>query len=884
MDHETLRKNFLRYFESYNHKIVKSSSLIPQGDPTLLFTNAGMNQFKFTFLGLEKRDYRRAVSSQKCVRAGGKHNDLENVGYTARHHTFFEMLGNFSFGDYFKQDAIAYALEFLNKILGIDKEDLWISIYTYDDEAFECWEKAGFRKERILRLGDIAKGDENNFWAMGNTGPCGPCSEIHFDQGERVGCGKKSCSPACSCDRFLELWNLVFMQFNRQEDGTLKPLPAPSIDTGMGLERLAAIMQHKKSNFETDLLFPIIQKMEEFSKTKYGEEPDTDVSLRVIADHIRAMGFLIADGVLPSNEGRGNVLRRIIRRAIRHSKRLGFDKPVLYRLIPQLCFIFSDVYPELEEKKEHIIKVVNIEEDKFLSTLTEGLNILDKEISETLRQAREVINGEVVFKLYDTYGFPPDLTSVIAREKGLSIDEIGFENEMNKSREKSKGTFKGTLDIGRFEWEDNLQQTLFTGYESCEEKADILFLLNKEREPVDILDKEGFIILDRTPFYAEAGGQVTDTGIIENENFIFKVEKVEKRESNIYLHYGKILKGEIEKKGKVKAKVDILRRKRIMAHHSCTHLLQSAIRKVVGAHIKQSGSYVGPDRLRFDFTHYKSIDEPELTRIIEIVNEWIIDNLEVSYKEMDKEEAIKKQALAFFEEKYGSRVRVVSIADISRELCGGTHCRSTGEIGSFWILKENSIASGVRRIEAVCGHAFIDYVKELDNNIDEIARTLNVNREHLVDRIQKTNKRVKELEKELQTLKDEIVLIRTRRDKDELEIYKVNETINLVFNRLDKVEQRELRNITEAVLKSQEKDSIVAIFSKFDDRCNVCIFVNKNLIDRIDAREIIDGIKEIIDGSGGGRTDFVQAGGRKPQNIDKAIAKIKEFVYRKING
>ena len=695
MKGKEIRKIFLDFFKERGHEIVPGSSLIPADDPTLLFTNAGMVQFKKVFLGEEKRPYKRAASCQKCVRAGGKHNDLENVGYTARHHTFFEMLGNFSFGDYFKKEAIAFAWELVTRVFSLPRERLYITIYEKDDEAGELWKKiAGLSEDRIVKLGE-----KDNFWAMGDTGPCGPCSEIIYDQGEKFGCGKPDCRPGCDCDRYLEIWNLVFMQYERNEKGELKPLPKGCIDTGMGLERITAVLQGVPTNYDTDLFAPIIKKISEITGREFKESKETEVAFKVIADHIRASVFLIAEGLIPSNEGRGYVLRRIIRRAERFGKILGLKEPFLYNLVEPVVSEWGDVYPEIKKTQEHVKNILKIEEEKFLETLETGLEILEKEVKKLKNQNKNFIPGDLLFKLYDTYGFPYDLVRDYVISMGFSLDLEGFEKLRTQAREKSRKTWKGEMEKIPEEIKNIVQQgvkTEFVGYETDEVKAKVISFVK---------DKNYYLITDRTAFYPEGGGQVSDTGVVLGEKAKAEVLEV-RRAGDLIFHKVKLIEGSFKEGEEVFMKIDVERRRNAERHHTATHLLHSALRKVLGEHVRQSGSLVAPDRLRFDFTHFKTLSPEEIKKVEKLVNEWILANYPVEIMFMKKEEAEKLGAMALFEEKYGEVVRVVKIGDISIELCGGTHVKRTGDIGLFKIIAETGVASGIRRIEAVSGIKF----------------------------------------------------------------------------------------------------------------------------------------------------------------------------------
>ncbi|NTW57768.1 MAG: alanine--tRNA ligase, partial [Nitrospirae bacterium] len=720
-----LRKLFLDYFAKRGHKVVPSSSLVPKNDPTLLFTNAGMVQFKGVFLGEDPRDYKRAVTSQKCVRAGGKHNDLENVGHTARHHTFFEMLGNFSFGDYFKKEAIEFAWEFLTKEVKLPPDKLWATVYKDDDEAFELWRTAvGIPAERIVRLGE-----KDNFWSMGDTGPCGPCSEIIIDQGPEMSCGKPGCSVGCDCDRYLEIWNLVFMQYNRDETGKLTPLPKPSIDTGMGLERLSAVCQKVKSNFETDLFQSIIKEIAALAGVPYHRDAQTDISYQVCADHLRAMTFLISDGVLPSNEGRGYVLRRILRRASRYGRLIGINKPFLYRLTGAVVDEMKGAYPDLVDSREHVAKVVLLEEERFATTLESGLALLNETV-EKLKAANNVmIPGDVLFKLYDTFGFPLDLVADMARDMNLELDEEGYRKAMQEQRDKARAAWAGSGEEKvrpvYKEIATGVRRTVFTGYGMLEGTGEIVALIKGDKKVTEVKEDDDVeVILDQTPFYAESGGQVGDRGELLGEASKFHVEDTVKPVEGIFVHRGKVRKGGFKVGDAVLAKVDSSERMDTVRHHTATHILHATLRSVLGEHVKQAGSLVAPDRCRFDFTHYTALSEREKERIEELVNERIIENHAVETAEMDIDQAIATGAMALFDEKYGDKVRVVTVKDVSKELCGGTHAQASGDIGLFKIVSETGIAAGVRRLEILAGRRAYQTVRKEEQNLREISQLL----------------------------------------------------------------------------------------------------------------------------------------------------------------
>jgi alanyl-tRNA synthetase len=871
-----IREMFLKYFEENGHTIVPSSSLIPKDDPTLLFTNSGMVQFKNCFLGLEDRGYTRATSSQKSVRAGGKHNDLENVGYTARHHTFFEMLGNFSFGDYFKKESIFWGWEFLTDKMGLPKDKLWVTIYKDDDEAFEIWNKTiGVPAERIVRMGM-----DSNFWMMGETGPCGPCSEIIYDQGPSVGCGRSECNVECSCDRHLEIWNHVFTQFDRDKEGNFHPLPKPNIDTGMGLERLAAVVQGVKSNYETDFFIPIIQFIAKFSGKKYKQNEDHDASMNVIADHSRAVTFLIGDGILPSNEGRGYVLRRILRRAARHGKLLGLGKPFLHEIVSVVVEAMKDAYPDLREKEAYIRKVIFNEEQRFIETLDAGLKILSDEVASLKKARKTVVPGEIVFKLYDTFGFPVDLTADIVKRDRLTLDTEGFEKAMEAQREKARESWKGSGEkaVSTSYQKLSLQgiKTTFVGYEGVTEARSRVLAIMKNDEPADSLGKgeNGEVFVDFTPFYGEAGGQVGDTGIIEGKGFLFEVWETQSPVEGIVSHIGKLKKGAIKIGDDVILKVDVGARRATEAHHSGTHVLNAALRSVLGDHVKQSGSLVNPERLRFDYTHFSKIEEDELHRIESIANDIIRQNIPVQTEVLPREEAMKTGAQAVFDEKYANEVRVVKMGDASMELCGGTHVLRTGDIGLLKVVHESAIAAGVRRIEAVTGREALKYVSNVEGELKKSAGLLKTNPLELSERVEKLLKHQRELEKEIEALRGKLAAKDTSDLIDQVKEIKGVRVLSAVVDVSDAKTMRDLGD----KLKDKMKSGILLLGSKAADKAMLLCMVTKDLTGRYHAGNIIKEIAPIVGGSGGGRPDMAQAGGPKPENLRQALDKLAEIV------
>jgi len=861
MNSSEIRDSFLKYFESKGHRILPSSPLVPQNDPTLLFTNAGMVQFKDIFTGKEKTDLRRATTAQKCMRAGGKHNDLENVGHTARHHTFFEMLGNFSFGDYFKKDAIAFAWEYLTEVLRLDKERLYVTIYREDEEAFRLWQEiARIGPERIYRMGE-----KDNFWAMGDTGPCGPCSEIIYDQGKDVGCKRPECSVGCDCDRFLEIWNLVFMQYERDINGNMKPLPRPSIDTGMGLERLAAVLQKRLSNFDTDVFAEIIETASSIAKVQYHRDEKTDVSLRVIADHARAAAFLIADGVLPSNEGRGYVLRRIIRRAIRHGHLLGIKDIFFFRVCNSVIAKMGAHYGELIRSRDLIEKATRYEEERFRETLEKGLFILQEEFERLRSQNILTISGETVFRLYDTYGFPVDLTSIIAHENGFEIDALGFEKEMERQRERSEWKGSGESEIQHIykELKNRGIKTEFVGYEKDKEDARILGIIADGRLVEEVeAGKSVEVVLDRTPFYGESGGQVGDTGVLKSRDTLFEVEDT-KRVEDVIVHRGILKIGRLKVGDSIRAEIDVPRRDRIRAAHSATHLLHLVLRKRLGSHVKQAGSLVEPDRLRFDFSHFEQIPFEMIERIEEDVNRLILANLSAEVNVKGIKEAIEEGAMALFGEKYGERVRVVRMGE-SVELCGGTHVRSTGEIGYFYITKESAIASGVRRIEAVCGLNALNYVFEKRRIIRSLERLLNTNQEGLEEAIRQLRERIEKLEEDIRKYEERVFT----HNLDNL----ISNSIDvggykLLVSEVSAADVPELRRKMD-LIRDRSRDLLILLYARIKEKISIVMSVPKEMTDRIDASLVIKEVSKSVGGTGGGRKDMAQGGGTDLSRID----------------
>jgi alanyl-tRNA synthetase len=880
MTSREVRETFLKFFAARGHARVASSSLVPAGDPTLLFTNAGMVQFKKTFLGEETRPYTRAASSQKCVRAGGKHNDLENVGFTARHHTFFEMLGNFSFGDYFKEGAIEMAWELLTREYGLPPAHLWATVYHEDEEAARLWEKiSGLPRERIVGLAE-----KDNFWAMGDTGPCGPCSEIVIDQGEAMACGPDCGIGKCECDRYLEIWNLVFMQFNRTADGQLHPLPKPSIDTGLGLERLSAVIQGVQSNFDCDLIRPIIGRIEDLSGLPYGRHPGQNVAFRVIADHARATAFLIADGVLPSNEGRGYVLRRIMRRAIRFGRLLKLKSPFLTQVCQQVVELMRDVYPELAEARPFLAQVVTGEEERFADTLDHGLKLLSEELDYLKKHTLKILPGEVAFKLYDTYGFPLDLVQDTLREEGLVLDLEGFEEHMRAQRDASRQAWRGGVGEEIPPVYQELAQwpaTHFLGYDQRSADSNILALITHEGhfEQAEA-GEEVEVVTSATPFYGEAGGQVGDTGVITGPGWRIKVTNTQRLPNDLIVHVGMVEEGVVKVNDPAHLSVDAERRRRIARHHTATHILQAVLRRHLGEHIKQSGSLVAPERLRFDFTHYKAITPGELEALELDLNDIVSLNLPVVTERMSVTQALESGATALFEEKYGEEVRVVAIPELSRELCGGTHVERTGDLGLCKIQSEASVAAGIRRLEAVCGEAAVKLTQEEERELDRAGALLKGGRTDLVARLEKLLKRQKELEKEVEALKGRLAASQAR---DLLEQVQKIDGVPVLALQVDAPDPKGLREFA-VQLQDRLKSGIVVLGSATDDKAMLIALVSKDLVRRFPAGEIIKELAPLVGGSGGGRPDMAQAGGPDKDRLPAALHQAFEVVAKKARG
>ncbi|MFN2382341.1 MAG: alanine--tRNA ligase [Guyparkeria sp.] len=867
-----IRQSFLDFFAAKGHARVPSSSLVPGTDPTLLFTNAGMVQFKNVFTGVEHRPYSRAATSQKCVRAGGKHNDLENVGYTARHHTFFEMLGNFSFGDYFKREAIQYAWEYLTQTLGLPPEKLWVTIYQDDDEAADLWLKEiGVDPARFTRIGDKPGGkryESDNFWSMGDTGPCGPCTEIFYDHGPAVPGGPPG-TPEEDGDRYIEIWNLVFMQYNRDAGGAMTPLPRPSVDTGMGLERLAAVMQGVHSNYGIDLFVSLIRAAADLAGLK-----DTDnSSLRVIADHIRACAFLVTDGVLPSNEGRGYVLRRIVRRAVRHGYRLGIKQVFFHKLVGPLCDQMGAAYPELVAARAQVERVLRQEEERFAETLDQGMKILEADIASL---AGQEIPGSTVFKLYDTYGFPADLTADIARERNLVLDMAGFEREMAAQRERARAASQFGVDYNTALKVEG--STDFTGYERLIDQGRVTALY-RGSEPVERLNagEEGVVILDHTPFYAESGGQVGDRGVLETAKARFTVRDTQKRQG-VHAHLGVLAAGSLGLGDAVEAHVDEATRRATMLNHSATHLLHAALRNVLGTHVQQKGSLVNPERLRFDFAHFEPVKPEELERIERLVNQQIRLNHPVETRVMGMDDAVKVGAMALFGEKYGAEVRVLSMGDFSVELCGGTHVGRAGDIGLFKLVSEGGVASGVRRIEAVTGQRALEHIAETEKALSHIAGLLKGSPQDVESKVAQLMERGRKLEKELEQLKAKLA----SRQGSDLTAQAVEVGgIKVLAARLDGVDPKALRDTLDQ-LKNKLGSAAILLASVVDGKISLIAGVTPDQTGRIKAGELVNCVAERVGGRGGGRPDMAQAGGTQPEHLDAALADVVGWVQTRL--
>jgi alanyl-tRNA synthetase len=865
-----LRQAFIRYFEQHGHQAVPSSALIPQADPTLLFTNAGMNQFKRVFLGEETRAYKRAVTVQKCLRAGGKHNDLENVGYTRRHHTFFEMLGNFSFGDYFKEEAILFGWEFLTKTVGLEKDRMWVTVFRDDDEADLLWKKIGVSPSRIVRCGE-----KDNFWQMGDTGPCGPCSELHFDQGPSVPGDDR---PNGEGDRVIEIWNLVFMQYNRDAAGTLHPLPKPSIDTGMGLERLAAVAQGKYSNYDSDVFTPLLSAVAARAGVQYGEQDTTDRSMRVVADHLRAMTFLMADGVLPSNEGRGYVLRRILRRAARHGRLLGIVEPFLHELTAAVVTQMGPVYSEIRGAAATIAEATRGEEERFIATLDQGLPILNELIAKARSAGSKVLTGSDVFKLYDTYGFPMDLMGEACREQEMTLDEAGFDQAIEEQRTRARKT-------GGFEQETTrpavaalagrLGATKFIGYDQLESDSVVLAILKGDRLVKEAAEGDAVeLVLDMTPFYAEGGGQVGDRGMLTGPDGQVEIQETTRPVPTVILHTGIVTKGRIREGESLHMTVDATTRQAAQRNHTATHLLHAALRDLLGPHVKQYGSLVGPNRLRFDFAHFRPLTSRDIDEIELVVNNEVRKNERVATEVMSIQDAVAKGALAFFGDKYGEQVRVVTVESFSKELCGGTHCRQTGDIGLFRIESETGVAAGVRRIEAQTGSGALAHMKRLETDIRELADLLKVGQSELVAKTRKVITQLKDKERELEELK-----LKMASGSAVESTAKTIAGIQVHVQRTDGLDVNGMRALADQ-LRDKLKSGVVALGAANDGKVSLLVVVTKDLIARLKAGDLIKAMAAEVGGTGGGRPEMAQAGGKDPAKLDAALENVFGLVER----
>ena len=867
---QELRRAFIRYFELHGHQAVPSSALIPQADPTLLFTNAGMNQFKRVFLGEDTRAYKRAVTVQKCLRAGGKHNDLENVGYTRRHHTFFEMLGNFSFGDYFKEDAIQFGWEFLTQTVGLDKDRMWVTVFREDDEADRLWKKMGVSPSRIVRCGE-----KDNFWQMGDTGPCGPCSELHFDQGPSVPGDDR---PNGEGDRVIEIWNLVFMQFNRDAAGTLHPLPKPSIDTGMGLERLAAVAQGVYSNYDSDVFTPLLSAVAARAGVRYGEKNQTDRSMCVVADHLRAITFLMADGILPSNEGRGYVLRRILRRAARHGRLLGIVEPFLYELTAAVVSQMAGVYSEVRSAAATIAEATRGEEERFIATLDQGLPILNEVMAKARSVGRKVLTGPDLFKLYDTYGFPIDLMGEACREQGMTLDEAGFNQAIEEQRTRARRTGGFEQETARpavAELARRFGTTKFVGYERLENESLVQAILIGDRLVKEAAEgDEVEIVLDVTPFYAEGGGQVGDQGVLTGSDGQMEITETTRPVPTVILHKGTVTKGRIREGEQLRMIVNTTTRQDAQRNHTATHLLHAALRDMLGPHVKQYGSLVGPNRLRFDFAHFRPLSSRDVDEIETVVNNEVRKNERVATEVMSIQDAVAKGALAFFGDKYGEQVRVVTVESFSKELCGGTHCRQTGDIGLFRIVSETGVAAGVRRIEAQTGSGALTHMKKLETDIRELSDLLKVGQSELVAKTRKVMTQLKDKERELEELK-----LKMASGSAVETTAKTIAGIQVHVQRTDGLDVNGMRALADQ-LRDKLKSGVVALGAANDGKVSLLVVVTKDLIARLKAGDLIKEMAAEVGGTGGGRPEMAQAGGKDPARLDVALEKVFGLVER----
>jgi len=871
---QELRQAFIRYFEQHGHQAVPSSALIPQADPTLLFTNAGMNQFKRVFLGEDTRAYKRAVTVQKCLRAGGKHNDLENVGYTRRHHTFFEMLGNFSFGDYFKEDAIQFGWEFLTQTVGLAKDRIWVTIFRDDDEADQLWKKVGVPDSRIMRCAE-----KDNFWQMGDTGPCGPCSELHFDQGPSVSGDDR---PNGEGDRVIEIWNLVFMQFNRDAGGTLHPLPKPSIDTGMGLERLAAVAQGVYSNYDSDVFTPLLSAVAARAGVRYGEQNTTDRSMCVVADHLRAITFLMADGVLPSNEGRGYVLRRILRRAARHGRLLGIVEPFLYELTEAVVSQMAGVYSEVRGAAATIAEATKGEEERFIATLDQGLPILNEMIAKARSAGSKVLTGLDVFKLYDTYGFPIDLMGEACREQGITLDEAGFDQAIEEQRNRARkvgGFEQETARPAVAELAGLVGATKFIGYDRLESESLVQAILKGDRLVKEAAEgDEVELVLDVTPFYAEGGGQVGDQGVLTGLDGQVEIKETTRPAQTMILHKGTVTKGRIREGEQMRMTVNATMRQDAQRNHTATHLLHAALRDMLGPHVKQYGSLVGPSRLRFDFAHFRPLSSRDVDEIETVVNKEVRKNERVATEVMSIQDAVAKGALAFFGDKYGEQVRVVTVESFSKELCGGTHCRQTGDIGLFRIESETGVAAGVRRIEAQTGSGALAHMKKLETDIRELSDLLKVGQSELVAKTRKIMTQLKDKERELEELK---LKMATGAGANEQVRIQTICGVKVYAQRVDEIDMAGLRSLADR-LRDKEQSCVIALGGVFEGKVSLFVVVkgDKELLSKVKANDLIKEMASEVGGTGGGRPEMAQAGGKDPAKLDVALEKVFGLVER----
>jgi alanyl-tRNA synthetase len=869
-----LRRAFVDYFATHGHAVVPSASLIPQADPTLLFTNAGMNQFKRVFLGEESRPYVRAISIQKCMRAGGKHNDLENVGFTRRHHTFFEMMGNFSFGDYFKEEAIALGWEFLTKIACLPPDRLWVTVFRDDQEAYDIWQKRmGIPESRLVQLGT-----KDNFWQMGETGPCGPCSEILIDQGEAFGCGQPTCAVGCDCDRYLEIWNLVFMQYDRDMAGTLNPLPKPSIDTGMGLERLAAVTQGVTSNYDSDVFRPILESIEKGTGHEYGASVKADRSMRVIADHLRAMTFMITDGVLPSNEGRGYVLRRIMRRASRHGRLLGVEREFLFHLVPSVVDHMDAVYPELRLMGDTVSEIVQGEESRFIGTLEQALPLLIQILAEAKQQGKIQLEGEAVFKLYDTYGFPLDLVEEAAREEGLQVDHTGYQHALEEQRERARKTARFSQAASRTEVVSAIEQfplTQFVGYAHQQAGGTLLGMVKDEHFIKEAKQGESVeFVLDTTPFYPEGGGQVGDQGMLVGPSARIVVRDTTRVAKGWFLHKGQVLEGSVHLGDYLTATVNGQLRQSVARNHTATHLLHAALREILGPHVKQYGSLVSPNRLRFDFSHFKGLTSRDVEEIENLVNEQIRNNTAIQVEEMGIQDALDRGALAFFGDKYGEQVRVVEMGSFSQELCGGTHCSRTGDVGLFRITSEGGIAAGVRRIEALTGDAALTHTQHQEAEWRELASVFKTSPNEVIEKAKKLIATLRDTEHELERAKQK--MFDQQGAGREGSIREIG-GMPVLVQRVDGLNMQELRTFSDK-LRHKVPSGLLVLGSVQEAKVSLLVIVGKDQAHKIPAGKVAQYVAQFVGGSGGGRPDMAQAGGNQPEHLDAALNSVYDYV------